>query len=90
MGVLVAPEPAAPPRARAARRRIAPVRVAPAAPAAPLGSPPMDAAAVAMIAMVFVLGPIVLVALGGLATLWIGSRYARPHHNQIHDHEVND
>ena len=37
-----------------------------------------------------VLGPIVLGALGGLTSLWIGKKYVPHHHSQIHDQEVDD
>jgi hypothetical protein len=50
----------------------------------------MTEALIVVIALIFVLGPIVLGALGGLTGLWIGRRYVHPHHSQIHDHEVND
>jgi hypothetical protein len=65
------------------------LRVAAPRPATPSPEFAMEAF-VAIAAIAVVLGPIVLVALGGLATLWIGSRYVHPHHSAIHDHEVND
>jgi hypothetical protein len=43
---------------------------------------------VAVVAVV--LGPVVLGALGGLTSWWIGRRWVHGTHSQIHDHEVND